>query len=403
MNSSVSSSDALRIIHVLRAPVGGLFRHVYDLTKEQIALGHHVGLITDSLTGGTRAEEIFDELRPHLELGIQRVPMHRLPHPTDLTALRLIAKTVKESAPHVLHGHGSKGGLYARLSAAVFGKHGPVRAYTPHGGSFNYYPGSPTHRAFMLVENFLERGTDLLSFESAYIAGRFKHFVHEPRTLSRIVWNGISECEYQPVEPNADAADFVYIGELRAAKGIDTLLDAMFDLKQRNGHAPSLVLVGAGPDEHKLAEQAKHLGLAENISFPGILPAREAFRLGRAMVVPSRAESLPYVILEAAGAQIPLLATNVGGVCEIFGPYTHRLIKADDHLVLAEAMDRMMNMDADTKREEAQQLADFVATRFTLRQMVDGVISGYREAMALRNTGSTPVLEHAKSNVLRNM
>ena len=178
---------------------------------------------------------------------------------------------------------------------------------------------------------------------------------------------------------------------------------AMFDLKQRNGHAPSLVLVGAGPDEHKLAEQAKHLGLAQNISFPGILPAREAFRLGRAMVVPSRAESLPYVILEAAGAQIPLLATNVGGVCEIFGPYTHRLIKADDHLVLAEAMDRMMNMDADTKREEAQQLADFVATRFTLRQMVDGVISGYREAMALRNTGSTPVLEHAKSNVLRNM
>ena len=42
----------LNILHVFRAPVGGLFRHVLDLTREQTARGHRVGLIADSNTGG---------------------------------------------------------------------------------------------------------------------------------------------------------------------------------------------------------------------------------------------------------------------------------------------------------------------------------------------------------------
>ena len=47
------------------------------------------------------------------------------------------------------------------------------------------------------------------------------------------------------------------------------------------------------------------------------MPAREAFRLGRTLVVPSRAESLPYIVLEAAAAGLPLLASDVGGIPEI--------------------------------------------------------------------------------------
>ena len=50
------------------------------------------------------------------------------------------------------------------------------------------------------------------------------------------------------------------------------------------------------------------------------MPAREAFALGKVMVVPSYGESLPYVVLEAGAAAKPLIATNVGGIPEIFGP-----------------------------------------------------------------------------------
>ena len=50
------------------------------------------------------------------------------------------------------------------------------------------------------------------------------------------------------------------------------------------------------------------------------MPARQAFALGKVMVVPSYGESLPYVVLEAGAAAKPLVATNVGGIPEIFGP-----------------------------------------------------------------------------------
>ncbi len=52
--------------------------------------------------------------------------------------------------------------------------------------------------------------------------------------------------------------------------------------------------------------------------------------MGRMLVMPSRAESLPYVALEAAAAGVPIIATDVGGVHEIFGPHSAHLIPPDD-------------------------------------------------------------------------
>ena len=56
------------------------------------------------------------------------------------------------------------------------------------------------------------------------------------------------------------------------------------------------------------------------------------------MVVPSRAESLPYVVLEAAAGGVPLVTTNVGGISEIYGPQAAALIPADDVAALAQAI-----------------------------------------------------------------
>jgi hypothetical protein len=53
----------MRILHCLRAPVGGLFRHVTDLARQQVADGHQVGIIADSTTGGSAAEALPRSLR----------------------------------------------------------------------------------------------------------------------------------------------------------------------------------------------------------------------------------------------------------------------------------------------------------------------------------------------------
>ena len=80
--------------------------------------------------------------------------------------------------------------------------------------------------------------------------------------------------------------------------------------------------------------------LGASVRFAGAMPARAAFALGRLMVAPSRAESLPYIILETAAAAVPLITTNVGGIPEVFGPQAGRLVAPGDAAALAAAIAR---------------------------------------------------------------
>ncbi|QAY96324.1 glycosyltransferase family 1 protein [Methylovirgula ligni] len=389
MTQPASASRKLRILHVLRAPLGGLFRHVVDLTREQIERGHAVGLVTDSRTGGRRADETLDALTPSLELGLLRIPMQRPAHILDIPAALRVAAHANALNVDVVHGHGSKGGAYARLPAVLSRADKPVRAYTPHGGSFNYRSGPLIERTYMAIERLLVAGTDVYLFESGYIAQQFRRRVGPTTKLTRIVYNGLSPNEFVPVAPNADAADFLYVGELRAAKGIDTLIDAIALISQ-GPIKPRLVLVGSGPDDAKLIEHAVQRGIGEQVTFAGVMPAHEAFRLGRVLVVPSRAESLPYIVLEAAAAEVPLVATDVGGINEIFGPYRDRLIVPDDPQLLAATLKKTLTRPADQVRAESRALADFVKTKFKISDMADAVIAGYAEALAARRSRRSP-------------
>ena len=69
----MTADGPLNILHVLRAPVGGLFRHVVDLARGQAERGHRVGLIADSLSGGATAEATLADLSHTLALGLTRV------------------------------------------------------------------------------------------------------------------------------------------------------------------------------------------------------------------------------------------------------------------------------------------------------------------------------------------
>ena len=382
MSTEGSEGRSLKIIHVLRAPLGGLFRHVMDLAREQIARGHKVGLITDLLTGGDRTTTTLNEIAPSLELGLTRIPMHRNPHYSDAFALAHVINRVKSAKPDIVHGHGSKGAFYARFPAYLGTGGNVVRAYTPHGGSFNYNPGSFLHRVYMGVEAVLDRATDIFLFESAFIGSCFHRYVGQPHGMERVVLNGISDNEFTPVVQRPDPADFVYVGELRSAKGIDTLIDAIAEVGRQSGRKPRAVLVGSGPDEAQLTAQARDRGLADQITFPGPMPAREAFALGRLLIVPSRAESLPYVVLEAAGGRVPMIATNVGGIPEIFGPYADRLIPCDNPHALAQAMMRELGLTPSELTAQAELLGAFVQGRFSIAHMTDAVLAGYRDAIA---------------------
>ena len=69
----------LRILHAVRAPVGGIIRHILDVANGQADRGHLVGIVADSLTGGERAAAAFAEIAPRMKLGIHRIPIRRNP------------------------------------------------------------------------------------------------------------------------------------------------------------------------------------------------------------------------------------------------------------------------------------------------------------------------------------
>ncbi len=378
----------LRILHVFRAPVGGLFRHVIDLARAQIAQGLDVGIFCDSLTGGERAQDALAELAPGLTLGVTRVPIRRNPSLSDGAALLALHDLCRELRPNVLHGHGSKGGVYARLVRPRAVDPLAIRAYTPHGGSFNYYPGTLLHRLYMGAEGVLARRTDVFLFESEFIAGRFRTYVGDTDRIVRIVHNGISEAEFEPIAHVPDPCDLVYVGELRPAKGVETLIDAVALLRKDHSLRLTLLIVGSGPSEAELKARAKAAGISDSIAFVPPQPIRHALARGAVMVIPSYAESLPYVILEAAAAAQPLVSTNVGGIPEIFGPYANELIPPRDVRALATAIQAKHRESEAERAAKASRLSGFIRSRFSLPSMIDGVLAGYEAAFEARERAS---------------
>ena len=362
----------LRILHCFRAPVGGLFRHVCDLAREQVAMGHKVGLICDATTGGSAAEGRLGPLQAEFTLGVHRVPMGRQPGISDLKALNQIVRYAKLLGAEVLHGHGAKGGAYARFAAQLLRrKNGHIAAfYTPHGGTLHYAPDSLEGRLFFAVERHLETSTAAIFFESAYAMRTYEEKIGSPRCPHLVVLNGLQPSEFNPISPAGDATDFVFIGELRSLKGVDVLIEAIGAVE-----GATLTIVGDGPDRSAFAAFAKKRA-PNRITFRDAEPARQAFPRGRCLVVPSRAESLPYIVLEAAAAAVPIIATDVGGIPEILPK--NMLVPADDAGALTESLQRFLEDEKEAKARAAM-LVETIKDHFPVEKMASTITRTYSE------------------------
>jgi glycosyltransferase involved in cell wall biosynthesis len=281
----------------------------------------------------------------------------------------------------VLHGHGSKGGVHARL--ARFGRRDRVALNTPHGGVLNYKPNTAVGNMFRSVEHMIGSITDAYVFESAYAKEAFHRLIGAPPCEERVIHNGLAPNEFDALPCDEKAHDFVFVGEFREAKGIRYLIDALGEVKAPDGRPATMAMAGSGPEFEQTKARIAALGLADRIELLGVRPVREALARGKCLVVASLAESLPYVILEGASADRPVLSTNVGGIAEIFGPTSDSLFPPADTDALRTAMQKFMDDPAAAKAEAAVRL-DYIRPRFTITHMVDQIEALYREVLAKR-------------------
>ncbi|MCV6547436.1 MAG: glycosyltransferase [Cohaesibacter sp.] len=378
----------LRIIHCVRSPFGGIFRHILDLAHQQHLDGHDVGLVLDSDTCSAFEQAKINAEASGLTLGVHKFSIKRNIGIGDILAFWRMYKALRSMKPDIVHTHGAKGGALGR-SVASFLPTKPGRLYCPHGGSLHYAKNSLKGRLFFALEKRLERLSDSLIFVSEYEMRSYFAKVGQPKVGWTLAYNGLRDHEFNPIPVTAQTSyDFLMIGQLRDLKGPDLFIKALKALHDHNQKATALI-VGSGEDEDKYRQMVAAYGLEKHVTFSAPMPAVDAFSKAHCVVVPSRAESMPYIVLEAIGAHKPIIATDVGGIPEIFGEQAHLLVPCDDVGALHKAMLSKLE-GRELAQMQATHLVEQIKAGFSLKVMNRVILDEYRRI--LRNR---PAVNHA--------
>jgi glycosyltransferase involved in cell wall biosynthesis len=167
--------------------------------------------------------------------------------------------------------------------------------------------------------------------------------------------------------PIPSAPRIVCVGRLHEDKGQLLLIEAVRQLRSE-GLACELVLVGDGPLRAQIQARIAHLRLEEYIRLAGSVSSAELFRhmqAARAVVVPSFAENLPSVIMEAFALGRPVIATSIGGIPELVEPgVCGWLVPASSVEGLANAIREVLDTRIETLERMGREGARRVSDRF---------------------------------------
>ncbi len=154
-----------------------------------------------------------------------------------------------------------------------------------------------------------------------------------------IVHCGVEPARYDA--PPATGKGLLFVGRLAAAKGAPVLIEAMPQILAAHPDA-HLTLIGDGPDRERLQDQVQRLGLSGAVRFAGYQSQEEvALALARSavFVLPSFAEGVPVVLMEAMAARRPVVATRIAGIPELVEDgISGRVVPPGDGAALAAAV-----------------------------------------------------------------
>ena len=188
-----------------------------------------------------------------------------------------------------------------------------------------------------------------------------------------MVYNGLWDDDFvRPILQN-DATDFLFVGEMRELKGIDILFTALASNKSEA--LSTLTLVGDGPDLAQFRALATKLQLSTRVRFVGRKTITEALTMGRILVLPSRNESFPYVVLEAVAASVPVIASQIGGIPEILP--ADAMFPAENTAALAQLLDASL-VTFDFLQAKADTLSTTARSKFGAKNMAEQVTSFYQ-------------------------
>jgi glycosyltransferase involved in cell wall biosynthesis len=237
----------------------------------------------------------------------------------------------------------------------------------------------------------------MLSRSSAFVAtSRFiaDQWMRNHRTLAPTVilppfnlkkLQDAQEAEPEPLQRPA----LCYVGRLSEEKGVEWLVSAMGTIHAR---APRvhLYIVGTGPLHESLKQKSAHAAWASYIHFVGHRPnVFEVLRSVDCLVLPSRSEGCPLVVLEAMAAGVPVIATAVGGTPELIESEKSGILVAHgDTPALALAVEIMINDTLLAKRLAAR-ARELAFSRFHPSAFTSGLTGLYEKLLGRKLPGGS--------------
>lgn len=204
-------------------------------------------------------------------------------------------------------------------------------------------PDGPEHRFLTSIYGELEATVDRLLTVSESFRNYLTPYIRRPEAV-KVIANGYDERRFKPISHENAVPQLITVCRLVPAKGLDILLHACAELKQR-GFNFVLHIIGDGPIREELEQLAVELKLYDDIIFYGYMLHPEEFMpFFDVFVLPSRAEAFGSVFAEAALCWLALVGTNVGGIAEqIEDGVNGLLVPPDQPSALADALEKVLS------------------------------------------------------------
>ncbi|MCH8889192.1 glycosyltransferase [Patescibacteria group bacterium] len=367
---------------------GGAQKYVYDLATNIPSIHYDVAVIC----GGEGV--LVDKLKKE---NIRVISTNSLKRDVgffqEFEATRELFDIFKKERPDIVHLNSSKAGGLGALAARITKVKKII--FTAHGWAFNedrnvvwktvvYIVSIATSLLSHIVITISHRErvqTIMFPFVSEkkvsmiHIATRSPSFKEKALARAYII-------EKSKTKPKKDALWFGSIGELHKNKGYIHALRACVILKNV-GVNFFYTIIGEGEEHARLLEFIHKNDLKDRILLAGNIPTQhEGATLLRAFdifLLPSLKEGLPYVLLEAGCAGLPVIASSVGGVGEIISDQKSGiLIKPKDSKALVVAI-RLLVSDDSLRAKFGTKLKEKIVTEFSFEHMLEKTVEVYKQ------------------------
>lgn len=315
MNQTIS--NGVKILYIITQADGG------GAQKYTLTLAKHFG---GAVAAGQQDSKLFYEARA---AGLETFPLKYLKRTInpwyDLLAVWEIRQLIKFYQPNIVHLNSSKAGVVG--SFAGIGLKTKV-VYTAHGFIFNE-PLPWVIKSFYLA---LEKVASDFRDYIICVSEADKKSALDNKLISgdkiSTIHNGLENVEFLPKKEarqalNLSTDDRMIIGcvaNFYKTKGVDVLIEAISMLSDETKTKILLAIIGEGEESLNLKSKILRLNLSKTISLLGKIDnAGHKLKAFDLLVIASRKEGLPFLLLEAMQAGLPIVATNVGGIREALG------------------------------------------------------------------------------------